>query len=49
MQNFVQYAPTEVIFWKGYGATDRQPGKKMGRFQSVDCLWRRQCCKERIA
>lgn len=49
MQNFVQYAPTEVIFGKD---TEEQTGsqvKKMGRFQSVDCLWRRQCCKERIA
>ena len=42
MQNFVQYAPTEVIFGKDTEKRDGCRGEKMGRQPGATGLWRRK-------
>ena len=36
MENFVQYAPTEVIFGKG---TENQTGEEAKKWEEAECFW----------
>ncbi len=49
MQEFIYYAPTEVVFGKDAEKKNSRGSKKMGREQATPFVWRRQCEKKRAA